>query len=95
LAVGVKAREAIVMWAFGRAAEPRRLPGLMLPASSRAGTHLRPTRRKRKSVMPGIDRCGLPNGRPSDDWDQIRQSQVIIPRKQGSATTNKSPGVGE
>src|ERR1035441_4156818 len=81
LAVGVKAREAIVMWAFGRATEPRRLRGLMLPAPSSAGTHLRPIRRKRKSAIPGIDRCGLPN--PSAIGDQIRQSQIIIPEKWG------------
>src|ERR1019366_3079841 len=83
LAVGVKAREAMVMWAFGRAAEPRRLPGLMLPASSRAGTHLRPTRRKRKSVMPGIDRCGPPNGRPSDDWGADTPEPNNYPKKAG------------
>src|ERR1039457_2914008 len=83
LAVGVKAREAIVMWAFGRATEPRRLPGLMLPAPSGAGTHLRPIRRKRKSVMPGIDRCGLPNERRSADWGPDTPEPNNYPKKAG------------
>src|SRR5664279_4280780 len=80
LAVGVKAREAIVMWAFGRVAEPRRLRGLM-PAPSSAGTHLRPIRRKRKSAIPGIDRCGLPNERPSGDWGADTPEPSNYPRK--------------
>src|ERR1022692_3245830 len=80
LAVGVKAREAIVMWAFGRATEPRRLRGLM-PAPSGAGTHLRPIRRKRKSAIPGIDRCGLPNERLSGDWGADTPEPNNYPKK--------------
>src|ERR1039457_6544830 len=83
LAVGVKAREAIVMWAFGRATEPLRLRGLMLPAPSSAGTHLRPTRRKRKSVVPGIDRCGPPNERLLGDWGANTPEPSNYPKKAG------------
>src|SRR5664280_3077788 len=58
LAVGVKAREAIVMWAFGRVTEPRRLRGLMLPAFLSADQHHRATIR----VIPENADCGAPNG---------------------------------
>src|ERR1019366_4214317 len=91
LAVGVKAREAIVMWAFGRATDPRRLPGLMLPAPSSAGTHLRPIRRKRKSVMPGIDRCGLPNGHALADWGPDTPEPNNYPKKAGEGQQKKRP----
>src|ERR1019366_9447522 len=41
VAGGIKAPETIVMGAVRRATEPRPLRGLMLPAPSSAGTHLR------------------------------------------------------